>query len=329
MSSPQMAWSKSVHEVENLVAGGHHKQALQEAGSVLEGLLKDLYRRTIDNVAPPDQKQILAKLEAVGKGKPVGDLTLGQIVGLFRESDFFRLAERALGRKLPHISTANFNTFIDIRNRAVHKGEQVNAKESQFFAAQLSLFLDELGMVEPSCAIQSGHSLLRPWIEVVSLHPDVLSENFSEAIFALDLGPLSDGPPSVPPVYRDPEYFFKTSYLTAGLKSLLKDVLLRLSGSEGSRVLKLMTPFGGGKSHTLAALWHAAKNRAALDVIPEAAGLPKPSKPVNVAVFDGAFFDALKGKSAPKTKVHANTMWGWLAWSLHGEQGYERFKAHD
>ena len=169
----------------------------------------------------------------------------------------------------------------------------------------------------------------KSWLEVVALHPDVLAENFSEDIFALDLGPLSDKLPSVPAVYRDPEHFFKTSYLTAGLKSLLNDVLLRVSGGEGSRVLKLMTPFGGGKSHTLAALWHAAKNRAALDIMPEAAGLPKPSKPVNVAVFDGAFFDALKGKSAPKSKVHANTMWGWLAWSLHGEQGYERFKEHD
>jgi uncharacterized protein len=133
----------------------------------------------------------------------------------------------------------------------------------------------------------------------------------------------------VPAVYRDAENFFKTSYLTGGLKSLLSDVLLRLSGGEGSRVLKLMTPFGGGKSHTLAALWHAAKNRLALDVIPDAAGLPRQSKPVNVVVFDGAFFDPLKGKSARESKVHANTIWGWLAWSLHRKEGYERFAAHD
>jgi Protein of unknown function (DUF499) len=50
---------------------------------------------------------------------------------------------------------------------------------------------------------------------------------------------------------------------------------------------------------------------------------------VNVAVFDGAFFDALKGKSAPNSKVRAKTMWGWIAWSLHGESGYERLKPHD
>ena len=110
---------------------------------------------------------------------------------------------------------------------------------------------------------------IKPWVEVVSLHPDVLSENFSEDIFALDLGPLADGNTNVPAVYRDPEHFFRASYLTSGLRALLQDVLSRLSGGAGNRVLKLVTPFGGGKSHTLAALLHAAQNRKALDVIAE------------------------------------------------------------
>ena len=48
---------------------------------------------------------------------------------------------------------------------------------------------------------------LRPWIEVVALHSDVQSEDFSEDIFALDLMPLADGNPNVPAVYRDPEHF--------------------------------------------------------------------------------------------------------------------------
>src|SRR5439155_14389827 len=100
-----------------------------------------------------------------------------------------------------------------------------------------------------------------PWVDVVSLDADVLSETFSEDIFALDLGPLADRNPNVPAVYRDPEHFFRASYLTTGLRSLLKDVLSRLEGGAGSRVLKLITPFGGGKSHTLAALWHGANSR--------------------------------------------------------------------
>jgi len=52
---------------------------------------------------------------------------------------------------------------------------------------------------------------IKPWIEVVSLHPDVLSDDFSEDIFALDLGALADNQPNVPAVYRDPENFFRAS----------------------------------------------------------------------------------------------------------------------
>src|SRR5258706_12173943 len=119
---------------------------------------------------------------------------------------------------------------------------------------------------------------IKPWVESIILHPDVLSENFSEDIFALDFGPLTDGNPQVPAVYRDPENFFRSSYLTSGLRLLLQDALSRLEGGNGNRVLKLITPFGGGKSHTLAALLHAARSRASLNSIPEAAGLPDPGE---------------------------------------------------
>jgi uncharacterized protein len=167
-----------------------------------------------------------------------------------------------------------------------------------------------------------------PWVEVVALHPDVLSEHFSEDIFALDLGPLADGNVSVPAVYRDPEHFFRASYLTTGLRSLLQDVLSRLTGGGGGRVLKLVTPFGGGKSHTLAALYHAARKREALDVIPEGGGLPTPNA-VRTAVVDGQFFDAVNGKPIPGTDLRARTIWGWIAGSLGGPAGYARLRNQD
>ncbi|MBN1458800.1 MAG: DUF499 domain-containing protein, partial [Armatimonadetes bacterium] len=169
---------------------------------------------------------------------------------------------------------------------------------------------------------------IKPWVEVVSLHPDVLSENFSEDIFALDLGPLADRNPNVPAVYRDPEHFFRASYITKGLRSLLEDVLSRLCGGAGNRVLKLVTPFGGGKSHTLAALLHSARSRKSLDVVPEGRKLPKPSN-ARTAVFDGQFFDASSGKTIPGEDFRACTMWGWIAWSLGGKKGYEHFRVQD
>jgi len=166
----------------------------------------------------------------------------------------------------------------------------------------------------------------KPWIESVHLHPDVLKENAATDIFALDLGPLADGSGTVAPVYRDAESFFRASYVTAGLKSLLDEVLKRLAGKGGSPVLKLMTPFGGGKSHTMAALFHAAGNRKALDVLPEAKGLESPTG-VRVAVVDGQFFNAQQGKESDG--IRPLTLWGWLALQLRGKAGYEEMRAND
>lgn len=173
-----------------------------------------------------------------------------------------------------------------------------------------------------------AQGVIKPWVQVVQVHPDVDSPSFSEDIFALDLGPLADGSKSIPAVYRDPEHFFRVSYLTKGLRSLLEDALSRLTGGTGNRVLKLLTPFGGGKSHTLASLFYAARNRKALDVLPEAQSLPRPPN-VRTAVFDGGFFDATKGKDIPSEKLRAQTMWGWIAWSLGGKKGYEMLRQQD
>src|SRR3989337_2741842 len=114
---------------------------------------------------------------------------------------------------------------------------------------------------------------LKPWTDLVKLHPDVEAGSLTEAVFAIDLGAIAAGDPNVPVVNRDPEAFFRATYLTVDLQKLLEEVLASLAGKSGyNRVLKLRTPFGGGKSHTLASLLPAARKREALDHIPEGKG---------------------------------------------------------
>jgi len=169
---------------------------------------------------------------------------------------------------------------------------------------------------------------LRPWTDLVKLHPDVEGGALTEAVFAIDLGAIASGDPNVPVVNRDPEAFFRATYLTADLQKLLEEVLASLAGKSGyNRVLKLRTPFGGGKSHTLAALLHAARHPRALDLVPEAKGFARP-KNVAVAVFDGEKFDALNGKELDGGRT-IRTMWGWLAWQIDPEKAFPIVAQHD
>jgi len=168
---------------------------------------------------------------------------------------------------------------------------------------------------------------LKPWTDLVKLHPDVEAKELTESSFAIDLGAVAEKDPNVPVVYRNAEAFFRATYLTADLRKLLHEVLASLSGRTGyNRVLKLRTPFGGGKSHTLTALLHAARNREALNAIPEAREFDDPGK-VDVAVFDGEKYDALFGKLLPDGR-QIRTMWGWIAWQF-GEDKYELVADHD
>jgi predicted AAA+ superfamily ATPase len=142
----------------------------------------------------------------------------------------------------------------------------------------------------------------------------------------LDLGPLADGSEAVAPVYRDAESFFNASYLTTGLGWLLGEVLKRLAGKGGAPVLKIMTPLGGGKSHVMAALFHAAKSHKALSVLPEAKRMPNPGM-VRVAVIDGKFFNSQQGMEADG--VRAQTFWGWIALKLGGKAGFDLLREND
>ena len=178
----------------------------------------------------------------------------------------------------------------------------------------------------------STHAL-RPWTDLVKLHPDVEAGALTEAVFAIDLGAIAAGDPNVPVVNRDPEAFFRATYLTADLRKLLDEVLASLSGKHGyNRVLKLRVPFGGGKSHTLAALFHAARNPEVLKALPEGKDLMDrlatcPTD-VAVAVFDGEKFDARNGKTLEDGRT-IQTMWGWIAWQIDPEKAFPLVADHD
>jgi len=151
------------------------------------------------------------------------------------------------------------------------------------------------------------------WWQATTPHEDIRKGRMSEAIFAADLGDVVYG--EAPLEYRNASIFFQKTYLTQGLKNLLENVLTRLSSGKSDPVIQLQTPFGGGKTHALLALYHAVENWEKVKHLDFISKLPK-VKNAKVVVFVGTQADPIKGK----------TPWGEIA---HQLGVYKKVKEHD
>ena len=97
---------------------------------------------------------------------------------------------------------------------------------------------------------------MKPFHTVAVPHQDILEGRLTMDVFAADLWETYNK--RAPSEYKDADLFFRKTYLTNGLKNLLDVVEKRLKGNGGDPVIQIQTPFGGGKTHALIALYHRA-----------------------------------------------------------------------
>src|SRR5579875_893199 len=180
-------------------------------------------------------------------------------------------------------------------------------------------------LIEPAAA---GN--LKPWREVVTPHADVASGRYQQAEFAADLWQVHLGEGSAE--YRDPKEFFRRTFLTSSLKQLLIGGIRRVSGQGGDPVVQLQTNFGGGKTHSMLALYHLfsgvspAELPGADEVLAEAGvkGLPTVRR---VVLVGNKISPGNPVRKADGTLVR--TLWGELAWQVGGKEAYARIAADD
>ena len=176
----------------------------------------------------------------------------------------------------------------------------------------------------------SAQANLRPWREVVTPHEDVTSGQFQRAEFAADLWQvhLKEGAAE----YRDPTQFFRRTFLTASLKQMLIGAIRRLSGRGGDPVVQLQTNFGGGKTHSMLALYHLLSgtcptNLDGVESLLQEAGAD--TLPVaNTVVLVGNKISPGNPVTKPDGTT-VRTIWGELAWQLGGKVAFERIAADD
>ena len=180
-------------------------------------------------------------------------------------------------------------------------------------------------LIEPATA---GN--LKPWREVVTPHADVASGRYQQAEFAADLWQVHLGEGS--DEYRKPAEFFRRTFLTESLKRLLVGGVQRLTGNGGDPVVQLQTNFGGGKTHSMLALYHLFGGSApgelpGVDAVLAEAGV-KDLPTARRAVLVGNKISPGNPSTKPDGTV-VRTLWGELAWQLGGKKAFARIAKDD
>ncbi len=160
---------------------------------------------------------------------------------------------------------------------------------------------------------------LRPWTDFARPHDDVRSGDLAMGTYAANLASAALGGDGEH-VYVDAGAFFRATYLTKTMRSVLAEVFGALDGKRGDRVVQLRTPFGGGKTHSLLALYHLAKHRRAATFSPELNEIPDPGR-IRVAILSGEYLDPERGRQVEGRTIR--TLWGELAYQLGGWEAYE------
>ncbi len=173
-------------------------------------------------------------------------------------------------------------------------------------------------------------STLKPWREIVTPHPDVASGRYQQAEFAADLWQVHLGEGS--DEYRKPTEFFRRTYLTDSLKGLLVGGIQRMAGTGGDPVVQLQTNFGGGKTHSMLALYHlfsgvSPSELPGVDTVLAEAGVKTLPKANRVVLVGNKISPGNPVTKADGTVVH--TMWGELAYQLGGKKAFARIAKDD
>ncbi|MCL6590158.1 MAG: DUF499 domain-containing protein [Firmicutes bacterium] len=263
--------------------------------------------------------------------------------------------------KLGHVGRSYISELREVRNRWAHQQafsvddtyraldtmmrllEMISAPEADNIRAGVREMMRQRFEEETKKELKRGaeaatetqtSSGLKPWREIATPHEDVAKGRYQQAEFAADLAQIiSDDIQDAEKEYKDPKEFFRRTYITEGLSQLLVLAVKRLNGLGGDPVVELQTNFGGGKTHSMIALYHLAGGQLkpadiqGIETVFQQAGIAQ-LPTANRAVLVGTKLNPAIGQ-AKKEGLTVHTFWGEMAYQLGGADGYAMVAEND
>ena len=134
--------------------------AARDATLIIELALRELLRRHLGTLPADKQRQIEQAIQTATKGSRasgLADLTLGQLIGVIRDTAFFDAWSAATGQPLAALRLIDLNALTRFRNQALtHLGDwgqatdpasQVSPADAQFLLHCLDLIVTAFGIL--------------------------------------------------------------------------------------------------------------------------------------------------------------------------------------
>jgi hypothetical protein len=335
-----MDYQRELKDTNELIATNKYKQAINTAGSAIEGLLKELYNELLNALTGTEKTRLDSAVRS--RYPNTSRITFGQWVGLFKNEEMLRRLSEKKQYSFRFLNDGTLATVVSIRNECTHDDYAPTRSDAETVRQFLAQYLgetnrakpEEMADVLPPPKEERARGALPSWTQIATPNRDIRERRFDLGIFAIHLGEIAGESGSGQPEYADPDTFFDLTYITRGLRSQLVQMMERLSGrGTGASVVQLDTTFGGGKTHTLLAMYHLAKHGSELrerdDVrsLTNEARVEAPPEAV-VAVLDGSYLSATKARVTPEG-LSLRTLWGEMAYQLGGPAAYEYLRASD
>jgi predicted AAA+ superfamily ATPase len=294
----------------------HHSRDLDPEAWDIQALLTIMFKNwngTFNRILGFSERAMVSELMEIRKRTAHQNKT-----NVFDTDDAFRALDN-VERLLSAISAPEAEEADNQKNELLRiRYEENTRKKARAIEAKLVDINNAVG--------------LKPWRQVITPHPDVATGRFQQAEFAADLWRVyQDGEGAGE--YGKPVDFFNRTYLTQGIRKLLQNALKRLNSKGGDPVINLQTNFGGGKTHSLLAIYHLCSGAdfssvRDLESFFNEVGDLQPPKKVNKAVLVGnRIAPGVAHQKTDGSTVY--TLWGELAWQLGGKDGYEMLREAD
>jgi len=134
---------------QNLLDKGGYSIAAKECLGIIEFALRELLLRHLNVLDIETQRKIIEaeKKEAKnGRGKSIQYFTMGQLLRIIRETDFFNAWAKATNKDLINIRMINLDALSKLRNELFHLGKKADSSEAHFLFYSLQLIIESFGI---------------------------------------------------------------------------------------------------------------------------------------------------------------------------------------